>query len=339
MGELELKMLSVGYWSDRWAVAGRHAIALGLVVTLAACSAELPISRAANPPPMSLAEATIAPENVAAWAPLLSSAMDPVKPTGRTGVMKVGKPYLVAGHWYYPQHQPTYDKVGIASWYGLDFHGHRTANGEVYDMNGLSAAHPTLPLPSIVSVTNLENGRTILVRVNDRGPYARDRIIDMSREAANLLGYNGHGTAKVRVRYVGQAPLDGNDSKERAYLAQQDWYQPKYASLVRKPIVKQKIIAAAWTADTDAVVDPAPPRIPAGHSFKVRLGAFRSQDNAIRMAQRMKSVGPVAIEPDIAVNGTVYVVTVGPFMDGGGANQKLAEIAGLGVPDAVVEQD
>ena len=310
-----------------------------MVLALAACSVELAVPQASAPPAMNLADVSAAPESAAAWAPLLSNANDPVKPRGRTGVLKVGNPYLVGGKWYYPQHQPTYDKVGIASWYGLDFHGHRTANGEIYDMNGLSAAHPTLPMPSIVSVTNLENGRTILVRVNDRGPYAQNRIIDMSREAAQLLGYNGHGTAKVRVRYVGQAPLDGNDNKERAFLAQQDWYQPKYASLARKPLAKQKAVLADWATDAEAVPEAPGPRVPAARTFKLRLGAYRNQDNAIRLAQRMKSAGPVAIEPDVAVGGTVYVVTVGPFADGADANQKLAEIAELGVPDAVVEQN
>ncbi len=120
---------------------------------------------------------------------------------------KIGKPYQVKGKWYRPQEDPNYSKVGVASWYGQQFHGRLTANGEIFDMDRLSAAHTTLPLPSMVEVKNLENGRTITVRVNDRGPFVGDRIIDMSREAARQLGFEQQGTARVRVRYAGPAPL------------------------------------------------------------------------------------------------------------------------------------
>ena len=121
---------------------------------------------------------------------------------------KIGKPYKVAGIWYYPARDDAYDASGIASWYGPKFHGKKTANGEIFDMNRLTAAHPTLPLPSIVQVTNLKNGRTVNVRLNDRGPFAHNRIIDMSREAADRLGFKDDGLAEVRVRYIGPAGLD-----------------------------------------------------------------------------------------------------------------------------------
>ena len=120
---------------------------------------------------------------------------------------KVGNPYKIKGRWYYPKHDPDYEKVGVASWYGRQFHGRKTANGEVFDMNRLSAAHTTLPLPSVVEVTNLENGRKLRVRVNDRGPFAKNRVIDMSRAAARYLGFEQAGTARVRVRYLGLAQL------------------------------------------------------------------------------------------------------------------------------------
>lgn len=120
---------------------------------------------------------------------------------------KVGKPYQVNGRWYYPKEDPDYSEVGVASWYGSQFHGRLTANGEIFDMNRLSAAHTTLPLPSMVEVTNLENGRSVLVRINDRGPFADNRIIDLSREAARRLGFEQQGLARVRVRYAGVAPL------------------------------------------------------------------------------------------------------------------------------------
>lgn len=125
------------------------------------------------------------------------------------GRVQVGKPYRVAGKWYHPKEDPDYSKVGKASWYGNAFHGRLTANGEIYDMTHLSAAHPTMPLPSYARVTNMENGASVIVRVNDRGPFAHNRIIDLSRRAAELLDYKNSGVATVKVDYVGPAPIEG----------------------------------------------------------------------------------------------------------------------------------
>lgn len=127
----------------------------------------------------------------------------------------VGKPYQIKGKWYYPQNDPTYKRVGEASWYGSDFHGRLTANGEIYDMNLLTAAHPTMPLPSYARVTNLKNGSSIIVRVNDRGPFIKDRIIDLSKQAAEILGYANAGVTNVKVEYISEAPIGYYDS---AYL-------------------------------------------------------------------------------------------------------------------------
>lgn len=118
------------------------------------------------------------------------------------GIYKVGNPYKIAGRWYYPKEDYSYSEVGTASWYGEDFNGKPTANGERYNMNTLTAAHRTLPLPSIVRVTNLQNGRSIILRVNDRGPYVKDRIIDLSKRGAQLLGYMGQGTTRVKVEIM-----------------------------------------------------------------------------------------------------------------------------------------
>ena len=127
------------------------------------------------------------------------------------GVYRVGKPYTIAGKTYTPEVDNDYRAEGMASWYGDDFHGRYTANGEVFDMNAITAAHPTLPLPSYVRVTNLRNKRSLIVRVNDRGPYAHNRLIDLSRQSAQLLGFKGNGVAPVRVEFVGRAPLAGSD--------------------------------------------------------------------------------------------------------------------------------
>lgn len=137
------------------------------------------------------------------------------------GMYKVGNPYQIAGVWYRPAEDFAYDETGIASWYGQDFHGKYTANGEIYDLNAMTAAHRTLPMPTVVQVTNLDNGRTVQLRVNDRGPFARGRIIDVSRRAAQLLGFENQGTAKVRVRImvpetiqaVALARRNGSDQK------------------------------------------------------------------------------------------------------------------------------
>lgn len=127
------------------------------------------------------------------------------------GVYRIGKPYTVAGRVYVPEEDPNYRAEGLASWYGDDFHGRLTANGEVFDMSSLTAAHPTLPMPCYARVTNLANGKSLIVRVNDRGPYHENRLIDVSNKAAELLEFKNHGVARVRVEYVGRAPLEGSD--------------------------------------------------------------------------------------------------------------------------------
>ncbi len=130
------------------------------------------------------------------------------------GVYRVGKPYQVAGVTYTPEENRNYRAEGLASWYGDDFHGRLTANGEIYDMEAISAAHPTMPMPSYARVTNIKTRKSLIVRVNDRGPYHANREIDLSARAADLLGFRGHGVARVRVEYVGAAPIQGTDDRQ-----------------------------------------------------------------------------------------------------------------------------
>ena len=148
-------------------------------------------------------------------SPRLVDVGEPVPKGG--GHVVVGDSYSVAGKLYTPRENPRYSATGLASWYGEAFHGRLTANGEIYDVNGLTAAHPTLPLPSYARVTNLQNGRSMIVRVNDRGPFAKDRIIDLSSRVADMLDVKNEGTARVKVDYVGPARMDGMD--ERKLLA------------------------------------------------------------------------------------------------------------------------
>jgi rare lipoprotein A len=145
-----------------------------------------------------------------AASPRVTTEVRPKKGGGRS---IVGKPYRVRGKWYTPKEDPNYDKAGLASWYGPNFHGRLTANGEIYDQFHLSAAHPTFPLPSYARVTNKKNGNSVIVRVNDRGPYAHGRIIDLSNQAAELLDMKHEGVAAVRVQYVGRAPVEGDDTR------------------------------------------------------------------------------------------------------------------------------
>jgi rare lipoprotein A len=140
---------------------------------------------------------------------LASCGGGPKHPDGRGGHYKLGTPYQINGRWYHPTFDPAYRAVGIASWYGDPFHGRNTANGERFDKNLLSAAHPTLPLPSYVRVRNLENGKELILRVNDRGPFAGNRLIDLSEAAAKLLGFKERGLARVEIEFLRLAESTG----------------------------------------------------------------------------------------------------------------------------------
>lgn len=192
----------------------------GFAAALAGC-ASAPVAGTNTAPGVAEVQAELAPAQNPRTAPSVKNSRSgaPVKPrdpvvariTPGGGYQKVGEPYRIAGKLYVPQRDPNYDEVGIASWYGKQFHGRLTANGERFDMNSLSAAHPTMPLPAYARVTNLANGRSVIVRVNDRGPYAHNRLIDLSSKTAAVLDFKGNGTARVRVQFVGDAPLHGND--------------------------------------------------------------------------------------------------------------------------------
>lgn len=174
------------------------------------------------------------------------------------GTYLVGHPYTVAGRTYYPTVSKHYSGIGLASWYGDAFHGRRTANGEIYDRNSISAAHPTIPLPSYARVTNLRNHYSMIVRVNDRGPFARNRIMDVSRHVADLLDFRRSGTTKVKVDYIGPASLAGSDDRkllatlrEDGGLAQLDMRHPPTLVADSQPIQT----ASADSMPTSAVVE------------------------------------------------------------------------------------
>ena len=155
---------------------------------------------------------TVDPRYGVSSSPRVVAEGEPVPKGG--GAYRIGKPYMVGGRMYVPEENKDYRAEGLASWYGRDFHGRLTANGEVFDMESISAAHPTLPMPSYVRVTNLQNRKSLIVRVNDRGPYHQNREIDLSYRAAQLLGFHSNGIGRVRVEYVGPAPLEGSDDRK-----------------------------------------------------------------------------------------------------------------------------
>jgi rare lipoprotein A len=257
------------------------------------------------------------------------------------GIYKVGKPYRVAGRWYVPREVEHYDRSGIASWYGAAFHGRRTANGEIYDMHALTAGHPTLPLPSYAYVTNIDNGRTILVRVNDRGPYVNDRLIDLSLRSASELGYTRRGLARVRVHYAGRAPLDGSDAAERRHLAAQSWHRGdvSVAQGPGSPIstgsiggddqapgwslvsYRQQLEASRGVSGSRRATLGGPAR------SLIDAGPFATRAEAERMRHELQHLGPASVETEGAASS--FLVRVGPFSSAA-AKEAAAEFAGLG---------
>jgi rare lipoprotein A len=199
----------------------RIGIAAGISGAVAACSLGTITTSMDSPKPVTLAPQAIVAEPFAPAAAL--AAIEAAPPAAALAsppeevdeatlrarpYRRIGKPYQILGSWYEPKDDPNYDQTGMASWYGAAFHGRMTANGEIFDSAAISAAHPTLPLPSYVRVTNLENDRSIVVRVNDRGPFRHKRLIDVSEHTAQLLGFHHEGMTKVRVQYVSRAPLE-----------------------------------------------------------------------------------------------------------------------------------
>ena len=190
----------MGIRSDSIVLTVRGAAALAACLVLANCASSGKFA------------SRVDPKYGVSTSPRVVAFGDPVPKGG--GTYRVGKPYTVAGRVYVPEEDVNYREEGLASWYGDDFHGRLTANGEVFDMASLTAAHPTLPMPCYARVTNLANGKSLIVRVNDRGPYHGNRLMDVSSRAADLLEFKGNGVARVRVEYVGRAPLEGSDDRQ-----------------------------------------------------------------------------------------------------------------------------
>ena len=207
--------------------------------------------------------------------------------------------YQVRGRWYQPAEQPGYDETGQASWYGQQFHGRPTATGERFDMNGLTAAHKTLPLPGLVEVTNLANGRRLVLRVNDRGPFVEGRIIDLSRGAAEALGLLSQGVGEVRVRYLGRAPRLGGDGSRQH---------------------------AAGTSPTPARGGTGP--------YWIQAGDFADRRAARRVAEQLGDRATVDVTG--GDGRSLYRVLIGPWPDPNAAEQARQAVVARGYAGALL---
>jgi rare lipoprotein A len=310
-------------------------IALGCA-GLAACATpmptRLPQTTASNPKPYS----------------------GPPPPGSTKGLRGTEKPYQINGTWYYPREDKDYNVVGVGSWYGEQFHNRRTANGEIFDMDIPSAAHKTLPLPSIVEVTNLDNGRKMEVRVNDRGPFVDGRIIDLSKAAAEQLGYGRAGVARVRVRYVGPAGKTPFDQR-REIAAAAPPPQPRYTPPPAKPKVYTTGLPPAqpawdappppkaadpdfvpYTRPTPTLAVPVDPTPVLATPYRVQAGSFASRANAERAASQLSGAGDTSIESVERAHGTLYRVVVKAGPDEAEAFGVRDRVAALGFSDATV---
>lgn len=238
--------------------------------------------------------------------------------SGQGGVYKVGNPYKIKGKWYYPKEDYKYSEVGVASWYGEDFHAKRTANGEKYDMNSLSAAHRTLPLPTIVKVTNLQNGRSLVLRVNDRGPYASNRILDVSKRAASLLGFQTQGTTKVRVEVL------ENESKALK------------AALLHEGSMEQARAAIAAAEKKNSGDSRLVESYPKG-SYFVQIGSYKESNGAQIVASKYGNNAKIYYT-DIS-GEKYYRVRMGPYSNRLEAEENAAKLRYKGAKEAKVVTD
>lgn len=298
-----------------------------------------------------------------------SQPAGPLKQGG--GVYKVGNPYQISGIWYYPHEDDKYDSTGIASWYGPQFHGKLTANGEIFDENALTAAHPTLPLPVLARVTNLENGKSIIVRVNDRGPFAAGREIDMSKHSAELLGFMKKGTTKVRVQYVGRAPIEGGVGDGRGVAETFIAPPVETASDERQiaasaPVIKVATVSTAALAapaglsatpnaapsdPVNATMNPIPDNTPAARNavqqvpvtgpgnVYVQAGSFQNLQNAESVQQQLAGLGHVEIQTTTVDGTPFYRVRIGPLADVPSADSSLQSVIAHGHKGARIVVD
>lgn len=255
---------------------------------------------------------------------------------------KIGAPYKIDGKWYVPKIDEAYDAVGVASWYGDAFHRKLTANGEIFDKGRISAAHKTLPLPTLVEVQNLENGRRIVVRVNDRGPFVDDRIIDLSHAAADQLGFAAKGLARVRVRYVGEADLSklaarpGDAATRPGNIAAIKPAASSDPEIGAEPDPLGALIAA----NTDEVRSPAPAVAPVLASVSppqdiwVELAKLDDLSTLQSMDLNMPDLGPITVQAEHGGEKVRQSLRIGPFISEAIALASLTRVQAAGFGSA-----
>lgn len=261
------------------------------------------------------------------------------KRTAAGGIYKVGKPYKIAGEWYYPRENTKYDNIGIASWYGPKFQGRRTANGEIFDMNLLTAAHPTLPMPVMVQVTNLENGRSMKLRVNDRGPFKKNREIDLSRRAAEILGFKDKGTARVRVKYLHRAPLYNQRGQLISGDESDSFVFDKPYTPTRDRYVSAAPITEVETKSLDGQDLPSKKSVLPKQKYYVQLGVFSRKDSAEALRQKLGQIGQVEVSELTSGGRQLYRVRVGPVNSRVDANILVDDVLDNGHQDAFILEE
>ena len=258
---------------------------------------------------------------------------------------RVGPPYEAGGQWYVPTPEPGYSQTGTASWYGPQFHGQRTASGETFDQTALTAAHPTLPIPSLVQVTNLENGREVIVRVNDRGPFVGSRLIDLSRGAADVLGFADAGHARVHVRYLGPAPrrvnADGSSAPASppspAPVAPATVEEEGPRSLLPPSSAQPETELAGAPVENEGPLAPLYAAPAATGGYFVQVGAFSDLSNAQRVRDAVGAAGPVVVDVRHSASGAeLFRVRVGPWNTAAEADEARRELASMGYGETIV---
>jgi rare lipoprotein A len=271
-------------------------------------------------------------------------------------VYKIGNPYQVGGVWYYPERDLAYDETGIGSWYGDEFAGRLTANGEIFDPDMVTAAHKTLPMPSVVRVTNLDNGKSLVVRINDRGPFVAGRIIDLSREAARLIGYRDQGIARVRVQVLAEQTLrleklakNGNFLEITGDVSA----MPTVAAVEQPEVSMTATSSSGKTVDSDVENDNvsalellARSRVgevitvaPIETQIWVQVGAFYAEANASNVLAKVEDVGAGQVSPVDVSGQTLHRVRIGPLNSVEAADRALDGVIGLGFSGARIVVD
>jgi peptidoglycan lytic transglycosylase len=263
--------------------------------------------------------------------------------SSQRGVYKLGQPYQINGRWYYPEYDLHYDRVGTASWYGEPFHGRATANGERFDRKSVSAAHPTLPLPSMVRVVNLANHRELVVRVNDRGPFVADRLIDLSQEAARQLGFERQGLARVRVQFVSLADADGKPPEATTKVAPDPDPLPARSAEPLPQLVAaapQPHFAATTAAPKLAATAPislvgaTSPAQCARHFIQV--GAYAEAVRARRVMAELHGLQAMPVSLAVPAEDHLARVRLGPIADPIAVDATLDRIKRFGFSEAFI---